>query len=86
LNQFRRIIRAYARQIGTLPLALLLPRRKQERRPVVNTPDQVLVHTIEDLIDFSLTKIKHPLNIIPETPTGNYSKPDDLFDEEGFNS
>jgi hypothetical protein len=86
LNQFRRITRAYARQIRALPLALLLPRRKQVSRPVVDTPDQVFVHTVEDLIDFSLTKIKHPLNLIPETPAGNCSEPDDFSDEEGFNS
>ena len=46
LNQFRRIIRAYTRQIGSLPLAPLLPRRKQVRRPVVDTPDQVFVQII----------------------------------------
>jgi hypothetical protein len=31
---------------------------------VVDTPDQVFVHTVEDLIYFSLTEIKHPLNLI----------------------
>jgi hypothetical protein len=39
LNKFRRITRAYTRQIGELPLSPLLPRRKQIRRPVVDTPD-----------------------------------------------
>jgi hypothetical protein len=53
LNQFRRITRAYARQIGALSLALILPRRQKISRPVVDTPDQVFVHTVEDLIDFS---------------------------------
>jgi hypothetical protein len=54
---------------------------------VVDTPDQVFVHTVEDLIDFSLTEIEQPLNLIPETPTGNYSKPNDFeSEEEGFNS
>jgi hypothetical protein len=86
LNQFRRITRAYARQIGALPLAPLLPRRKKISRPVVESPDQVFVHTVEDLIDFSLTEIKHPLNLIPETPADNYSEPDDFSEEEGFNS
>jgi hypothetical protein len=42
---------------------------------VVDTPDQVFVHIVEDLIDFSLTEIEHPLNMIPETPAGNYSEP-----------
>jgi hypothetical protein len=86
LNQFRRITRAYARQIGVLPLAPLLPRRKQIRRPVVESPDQVFVHTVEDLIDFSLTEIEHPLNLIPETPADNFSEPDEFSEEEGFNS
>jgi hypothetical protein len=53
---------------------------------VVKSPDQVFVHIVEDLIDFSLTEIKHPLNLIPETPTDNFSKPDNFSEEEGFNS
>jgi hypothetical protein len=39
LNQFKIITRSYARQIGSLPLAPLLPRRKQVSRSVVDTPD-----------------------------------------------
>jgi hypothetical protein len=86
LNQFRRITRAYARQIGSFPLAPLLPHRKQVSRPVVDTPDQVFIHTVKDLIYFSLTEIEHSLNLIPETPAGNYSDPDDFESgEEGFN-
>jgi hypothetical protein len=39
------------------------------------------------LIYFSLTEIEQPLNLIPETPAGNYSKPNDFkYDEEGYNS
>jgi hypothetical protein len=54
---------------------------------MVDTPDQFFVHMVEDLIDFSLTDIKHPLNVIPETLAGNYFEPDDFeSDEEGFNS
>jgi hypothetical protein len=68
-----------------LPLALLLPQRKKISRLVVESPNQVFVHTIEYLIDFSLTKIEHPLNVIPETPARNFSEPDDFFEEEGFN-
>jgi hypothetical protein len=52
---------------------------------VVDTPDQFFFHTIEDLIDFSLTEIEHPLNMILETLAGNYSDPDDFeSNEEGF--
>jgi hypothetical protein len=86
LNQFRRITRACAQKIGALPLALLLPQIKQVRRLVVDTPDQVFFHIVEDLIDLSLTEIEHPLNLILETPINNCSEPDDFFDEEGFNS
>jgi hypothetical protein len=86
LNQFRRITRAYAQQIGALPLAPLLPQRKQVSRPVIDTPNQVFVHTVEDLIDFALTEIKHPLNLIPETPADKFSKPYDFLEEEGFKS
>jgi hypothetical protein len=86
LNQFRIITRAYARQIGALPLALLLPHTKKVSRPVVDTPDQVFVHTVEDLIYFSLTKIEYRLYLILEVTFGNYSEPNNFFDEEGFNS
>jgi hypothetical protein len=79
LNQFRRITRGYAQQIGALPLASLLPHRKKVSRPVVDTPDQVFVHIVEDLIDFALTKIEHPFNLIPETPTDNFSEPDNFI-------
>jgi hypothetical protein len=60
-------MRAYTQQIGALPLALILPQRKKISRPVVDTPDQVFVHTVEDLIDFEITEIEHTLNLIPET-------------------
>jgi hypothetical protein len=53
---------------------------------VVDTPHQVYIHTVEDLIYFSLTKIKYPLNLIPETSTGNCSEINNFSDEEGFNS
>jgi hypothetical protein len=42
---------------------------------------------VEDLIYFTLTEIEQPLNMIPETPIGNYSEPDDFESEdEGSNS
>jgi hypothetical protein len=84
LNQFRRITRAYAQKIRALPLSLSLPRRKQVRKPVVDTPDQVFVHTLEDIIDFSLTEIEHPLYLIPETPVDNCSEPDDFPTRKGL--
>jgi len=53
---------------------------------VVNTPNEVFVHSIEYLIDFVITEIKHPLNLIPEMPVGDISEPDDLSEQEEFNS
>jgi hypothetical protein len=42
---------------------------------------------VEDLIYFSLIEIEQPLNMIPETPVGNYSEPHDFeSEEEGSNS
>jgi hypothetical protein len=46
LNQFRRITRAYPRQISVLPLAPLLPRRKKISRPVVESPERVFFHMV----------------------------------------
>ena len=82
LNQFKRITRGYAQQISALPLS----RRKQISRLMAESPDQVFVHIVEDLIDFSLTEIEHPLNLIPETPADNCSTPDDFSNEEWSNS
>jgi hypothetical protein len=53
---------------------------------MVDTPDQVFVHTVEYLIYFSLNEIEHPLNLIPETPSDNISEMDDFLEEEWFNS
>jgi hypothetical protein len=86
VNQFRRITRAYARQIDTFPFTPILPRRKQQGRPVVSTPDKVFVHSVEDLIDFAITKIQEPLDLIPETPADDISEPNDLSEEEEPNS
>jgi hypothetical protein len=85
LNKFRRITRAYTRQIGALSLALILPRRQKISRTMVNTLEKVFVHTIEYLIDFAITKIEHPMNLIPETPAGDVSEPEDILKEEEFN-
>jgi hypothetical protein len=52
---------------------------------VVESSDQVFMHTIEGLIYFNLTEIEHPLNIILETPDGNFYEPDEFSKEEGFN-
>jgi hypothetical protein len=55
-------------------------------RPMVNTPDEVFVHMIEDLIYFTITEIQDPLDLIPETLVNDVSEPDDFMEEEDFNS
>jgi hypothetical protein len=52
---------------------------------VVNTPDEVFVHTVENLIDFTITEIQDPLDLISETPADDISEPDDFSKEEEFN-
>jgi len=38
------------------------------------------------MIDFTLTEMEHPLNLITKTPAGDFIVPDDFeSDEEGFN-
>jgi hypothetical protein len=68
-NTFKRISRAYSRKIGALPTTPLLPRRRRPVRPVVSTCELTLVHTVKDLVDFSLLKIEEPFDLIPNTPT-----------------
>jgi hypothetical protein len=86
VNQFKRITRDNARRIGVFPFTPILPRRKQHSRLVVSTPDEVFVHSVEDLIDFVITKIQEPLDLIPETPVDDISKPNKFSEEEEFES
>jgi hypothetical protein len=53
---------------------------------VVSTPDEVFVHSAEDLIYFAITEIQYPLDLIPKTPAGDVSELDDFLEEEEFNS
>jgi hypothetical protein len=59
--------------------------KSRDLRPI-NTPDKVFVHSIEDLIDFTITKIQEPLDLIPKTPVGDISELDDFLEEEDFDS
>jgi len=85
VNQFRQITRAYTPRIGALPITLILSQRKQQSRPVFSIPDEVFVHLIEDLIDFAITEIQDPLDLIPKTPTDNVYEQGDYSDGEEFN-
>jgi hypothetical protein len=53
---------------------------------VVNTLDEVFVHSVEELIDFAITKIQEPLDLISETPAADVSEPNDFSEEEEFDS
>ena len=84
MNQFKIITRSYAQQIGALSLTPILPRRKQQSRLVVSTPDEVFIHSVEDLIDFAITEIQEPLDLILETLAGDISEHNDFSEEEEF--
>jgi hypothetical protein len=51
-----------------------------------NTPNEVFVHIVEELIYFSITKIQEPLNLVPETPVVDVLNPNDFSEEEEFDS
>jgi len=86
VNQFRRITRAYARQIDALPFTPILPRRKQQRILVFITPVKFFVHSVEYLIDFAITKIQEPLDLILETSSDDISEHNTFSEEEEFDS
>jgi hypothetical protein len=60
--------------------------KKKQIRPLVSTPDEISVHSVEDLIDFTITKIQEPLGLIPKTPADDVSELDNFSEEEDFNS
>jgi hypothetical protein len=49
---------------------------------VVNTPDEVFIHSVEDLIDFTIIEIQEPLGLILEMPADDISEPNDLSEDE----
>jgi hypothetical protein len=53
---------------------------------MVSTLDEVFVHSIEDLIDFAITKIQEPLDLIPKIQASDIPKPDEFSEEEEIDS
>ncbi len=51
-----------------------------------STPDEVFVQSVEDLIDFAITEIQKPLDLILETSAGDIPEPDDFLEEEELDS
>jgi hypothetical protein len=86
VNQLRRITRAYAWKISAFSLAPILPRRKKQSRLVVSTPDEVFIHSVEELIDFTIIKIQEPFDLIPEMLAADVSEPNDFSEEVEFDS
>ena len=52
---------------------------------MVSTPDEVFIHSVEDLIYFTITEIMEPLDLIPKTPVSDVSELDKFLEEEEFN-
>jgi hypothetical protein len=53
---------------------------------IVSTLDEIFVHSVEDLIDLSITEIQYPLDLIPNMPANDIFEPNDFSEEEEFNS
>jgi len=53
---------------------------------VDSTTDEVFVHSVEYLIDFVITEIQEPLDLIPETPADDIFEPNKFLEEEEFDS
>jgi hypothetical protein len=53
---------------------------------VVITSEEAFVHSIEDFIDFTITKIQGPLDLIPKMPADNIFEPNDFSKEEELKS
>jgi hypothetical protein len=51
---------------------------------VFNTLEKFFVHSVEDLIDFSITEIQEPLDLILEMPVATVSEPNEFSEEEEF--
>ena len=64
LNRLRQITTQYNETLGILPTTSLLPKRRK-RKPIIQERDQVLAHSLDDIIDLSFSKIIHHLNQIP---------------------
>ena len=59
-NDLRRITWAYAKNIGGLPIILVLPRREYQKRDHPKLEDIVLVEDLEE--QASLQEVDQPLN------------------------
>ena len=69
VNDLRRFTRAYAKNIGGLPIILVLPRREYRKRDCPILEEVVLVEDFEELVETALQEVVQPLNQLdPNTP------------------
>jgi hypothetical protein len=73
VNALRQINRVYARHIGALPIAQVLPQRISTTQSVTQTRDRTLVHIMEHLVELAPWEISQHLNLILTTPNPSTS-------------
>ena len=60
VDDLRRITRAYAKNIGGLPIIYVLPRREYQKKDHPQLEDLVLVEDLEELVELSLQEVDQP--------------------------
>ena len=69
VDDLRKFTRAYAKNIGGLPIIPVLPRREYWKRDHPQLEDFVLVEDLEELVEEALQAVDQPLNQLdPDTP------------------
>ena len=69
VNDLRIFTRAYAKNIGGLPIIPALPRREHRKKDCPILEDAVLVEDFEELVETTLQEVVQPLNQLdPNTP------------------
>ena len=61
-DDLRRITKAYAKNIGVLPIISVLPRREYQKKYRPQLEDSVLVEYLEELVEAALQEVDQPLN------------------------
>ena len=63
VNDLRRIMRAYEKKIGGLPIISVLPRREYQKKDHPKLEDSVLVvQDLEEMVEAALQGFDQPLN------------------------
>ena len=62
VDDLRRFTREYAKNIGGLPIILVLPRREYRKKDLPQLEDSVLVEDLEEMVEAALQEVVQPLN------------------------